>query len=298
MYGERLRMVREMHDAHSELVRWFGFDDFRAEPAMRDGGSMQRAIVEKAMAGEHVLGLLPTGSGKSLCYQVPALSRYHKTGALTVVISHIDDLLRHHLPADTDGGAIVYCSTRRRCEEVAEYLAAKTWSAANFHAGLQPERKKQVQEDFIDGPLSVIVATNAFGMGVDKPDVRLVVHADIPGSLENYLQEAGRAGRDAEAASCVLLYTADDVERQFGLAARSRLTRPEIDGICRALRNLRTKAGTTVEVARARTGPKDRRRRGQRSLQYRNTETSGLRRKQLILEAYVVRTSDVVRNAG
>ena len=158
-------------------------------------------------------------------------------------LAHIDDLLRHHLPADTDGGAIVYCSTRRRCEEVAEYLAAKTWSAAHFHAGLQPERKKQVQEDFIDGRLSVIVATNAFGIGVDKSDVRLVVHADIPGSLENYLQEAGRAGRDAEAASCVLLYTADDVERQFGLAARSRLTltRPEIDGICRALRNLKRK---------------------------------------------------------
>ncbi|MYH30843.1 MAG: DEAD/DEAH box helicase, partial [Acidobacteria bacterium] len=78
---------RDVHDARSELRRWFGFDDFRAEPAMPGGGSMQRAIVEQAMAGGHVLGLLPTGSGKSLCYQVPALSRYHKTGALTVVIS-------------------------------------------------------------------------------------------------------------------------------------------------------------------------------------------------------------------
>ncbi|MYD96769.1 MAG: DEAD/DEAH box helicase, partial [Gammaproteobacteria bacterium] len=84
---------REMHDAPSELRRWFGFDDFRAEPAMPSGGSMQRAIVEKAMAGEHVLGLLPTGSGKSLCYQVPALSRYHKTGALTVVISPLVALM-------------------------------------------------------------------------------------------------------------------------------------------------------------------------------------------------------------
>ena len=112
--------------------------------------------------------------------------------------AHIDDLLHHHLPADSDGGGIVYCSARRRCEEVAEYLAAKAWSAAHFHAGLQPERRKQVQDDFIEGRLRVIVATNAFGMGVDKPDVRLVVHADIPGSLENYLQEAGRAGRDDE----------------------------------------------------------------------------------------------------
>ena len=84
---------REMHDARSELRRWFGFHDFRAEPAMPDGGSMQRAIVEKAMAGGNVLGLLPTGSGKSLCYQVPALSRYHKTGALTVVISPLVALM-------------------------------------------------------------------------------------------------------------------------------------------------------------------------------------------------------------
>ena len=74
-----------------------------------------------------------------------------------------------------------------------------------FHAGVPPETKKNVQQSFIGGELRVIAATNAFGMGIDKPDVRLVVHADIPGSLENYLQEAGRAGRDQQAARCVLL---------------------------------------------------------------------------------------------
>ena len=85
-------------------------------------------------------------------------------------------------------------------------------------------------------------------MGIDKPDVRLVIHADMPGSLENYLQEAGRAGRDQQAARCVLLYTMEDVERQFGMSARSRLTRREIHGVLRALRNLDRKKRLGGEV--------------------------------------------------
>ena len=120
--------------------------------------------------------------------------------------------------------------------------------ADHFHAGLQPETKKHVQESFISGELRAIVATNAFGMGIDKPDVRVVIHADIPGSLENYLQEAGRAGRDQRSARCVLLYTKEDVERQFGMSARSRLTRREIHGVLKALRNLDRKKRTEGEV--------------------------------------------------
>ena len=147
-------------------------------------------------------------------------------------------ILDADLPADASGGAIVYCATRRHAEELAAYLKAKGVTADHFHAGLPPETKKNVQASFIRGDLRAIVATNAFGMGIDKPDVRLVVHADIPGSLENYLQEAGRAGRDQQRARCVLLYTHDDVERQFGMSARSRLTRREIHGVLRALRNL------------------------------------------------------------
>ncbi len=392
---------RERHDAGKELKRWFGFDGFRPEPADESGRPLQQAIVEEAMAGNHVLGILPTGTGKSLCYQIPALSRHDKTGALTVAISPlvalmadqvagleahgigscvtvngllslperadvldrvrlggagillispeqlrarsvrrvldqreigawvldeahclsrwghdfrpdyryvgrfirekagdgptppvlcltatakpdvVDDIRRHfrdelgielavfdggaersnltfevipttggekfahihqiltsYLPSDTPGGAIVYCATRQQSEEVAEYLQLREVAAAHFHAGLPPETKKDVQRRFIGGELRAIAATNAFGMGIDKPDVRLVIHADIPGSLENYLQEAGRAGRDRSAARCVLLYATDDVERQFGMSARSRLTREEIHSILRALRNL------------------------------------------------------------
>jgi len=75
-------------------------------------------------------------------------------------------------------------------------------------------------------------------MGIDKPDVRLVIHADIPGSLVNYLQEAGRAGRDRDNARCVLLYTMDDVERQFSMSARSRLSQRDIAAVLRSLRRL------------------------------------------------------------
>ena len=156
--------------------------------------------------------------------------------------AHVHQVLESDLPDDGSGGAIVYCATRRRTEELADFLRQTGMSADHFHGGLTPELKKVAQEGFIRGELRVIVATNAFGMGIDKPDVRLVVHADIPGPLENYLQEAGRAGRDQRQARCVLLYTAEDVERQFGLSARSRLNRREIHGVLRALRNLDRKA--------------------------------------------------------
>jgi len=392
---------RERHHPLKELKRWFGYDAYRAEPAADDGRSMQQAIIESAMRGEHVLGILPTGTGKSVCYQIPALSRYDKTGALTMVISplvalmadqvagleargisscaaingllsmperadvldrvrlgdvailivapeqlrsrtlrkvldqreigawvldeahclskwghafrpdyryvgrfirekarggaippvlcltatakpevvddiaghfrdrlgidlrvfnggvnrtnldfavvpttpaeklaHIYQVLASSLPVDAPGGAIVYCASRKGAEEVARFLQAKESTAEYFHAGLPPETKKSVQERFIRGEVRVIAATNAFGMGIDKPDVRLVIHADVPGSLENYLQEAGRAGRDSHSARCVLLYTAEDVERQFGMAARSRLTPREIQSILRSLRRL------------------------------------------------------------
>ncbi len=396
---------RERHDALKELRRWLGFAGFRKEPSASDGKSMQQAIVEHSMAGRHVLGILPTGTGKSICYQVPALSRYSKTGALTVVLSPlvalmadqvegmerngvdccvalnglltplergevlerirmghagilltspeqlrslslcqaldqreiggwvldeahclsswghdfrpdyryisrfvrqqargqeippvmcltatarpqvVKDIKKHFrdrlkialldlnggtqrpnlsfevipcrsrekyglihgmiggsLPGRAPGGAIVYCATRRQSEDVAGFLRDKGMEAGHFHGGLQPGAKKQVQQSFISGKLQVIAATNAFGMGVDKPDVRLVIHADIPGSLENYLQEAGRAGRDRQPARCLLLYDKEDVERQFRLSARSRLDKAEIQDVLRVLCRLDDRA--------------------------------------------------------
>ncbi len=389
------------HNPSRELKRWFGFDGFRSEPRYVDGRSMQQTIVEKAMQGDHLLAILPTSGGKSICYQLPALSRYDKLGGITVVISplvalmqdqvtnmekqgidscvtingnlsmperaealervrlgqtslllispeqlrsrtverslaqreiagwvldeahclskwghdfrpdyryigkfiakmrgdnptppvlcltatakpdvkqeivdyfreylqievetldggtqrdnldfyvvrtstatKLDDIfsmIEFNLPGDEPGGAIIYCATRSHTQQVAQYLQDKGIVADHFHAGLSSERKQEVQERFINGDLKVIAATNAFGMGIDKPDVRLVVHADIPGSLENYLQEAGRAGRDSEAAKCILLYTEEDIERQFGMGARARLNRSEINAVLKALRKI------------------------------------------------------------
>ena len=399
------------NDPGALLKKWFGFASFRSKPAGQDGRPLQEAIVTAALAKKPLLGILPTGTGKSVCYQLPALAQFDKTGALTVVISPlvalmtdqveslkrqgisssvtingmlslpertealdrvrlgdaailiispeqlrspsirsvlkqreiaywvldeahciskwghdfrpdyryvarfikeysgderpaplicltatakpsvIRDILEHFriklgeapqlidggavrdnlsfevvstsaiqkngdivsvietvLPRHGVSGAIVYCSTRAAAENVAGFLKEKGFAAAHYHAGLKPEAKLEVQRDFSNGDLRVIAATNAFGMGIDKPDIRLVVHGDIPGSLENYVQEAGRAGRDRNEARCILLYCRDDIERQFRLSARSRLSKREISSILKSLRRLDRRSKRNGEV--------------------------------------------------
>ncbi|QPK64965.1 RecQ family ATP-dependent DNA helicase [Methylomonas sp. LL1] len=392
---------RQIHDPVTQLTRYFGFPAFRNEPPASDGGSLQQQIVQAAMADTPLFAVLPTGGGKSLCFQLPALVRYQRRGVLTIVISplqalmkdqvdnlrnktgapsaaalygmltppergevlkaiqmgdiailyvspeqlrnagfrkaiaqreigcwvfdeahclskwghdfrpdylyaarfiqefaakqnamlppvqcftatakqdvrdEIIDYFRAHLAQElalfeggvernnlqfevqtvggnekyariqqllderltnSEGSAIVYCSTKKHTEEVAEFLQHQNWSAAAFHAGKDAAEKRHVQESFVDGSIRVIAATNAFGMGIDKENVRLVIHADIPGSLENYLQEAGRAGRDREAAECVLLFDEHDIETQFKLSALSQVDQRDIAQILRGLR--------------------------------------------------------------
>ena len=113
----------------------------------------------------------------------------------------------------THGSAIVYVRSRLRTREIAELLSKNGISADYYHAGLAPEEKSQKQERWKNEDIRVIVATNAFGMGIDKPDVRVVVHIDPPSSLEEYYQEAGRAGRDGQPSSAVLLVSAYDKGR-------------------------------------------------------------------------------------
>jgi ATP-dependent DNA helicase RecQ len=110
------------------------------------------------------------------------------------------------------GTSIVYCKSRKRTTEIMQLLKMHGISTENYHAGLTAEERNRRQKDWIDNKVRCIVCTNAFGMGIDKPDVRLVVHVDSPDCLENYYQEAGRAGRDGKKAYAVLLYDERDVE--------------------------------------------------------------------------------------
>ncbi len=389
----------ETHDPVAQVQRYFGYPEFRRLPT---GEPLQEEIVARGMSDGPLLGILPTGFGKSLCFQLPALVRYYRRGLLTVVISPLLSLMKdqkenlqahtgteavaaiygmltgpergaaldgvrmgdigllyispeqlrnrsvrdalkyreigawvfdeahclskwghdfrpdylyasrfirefaesqgaeippvvcltatakkdvieeilHHFKDNlgqiltlfpggherenlefsvesvtshnkhpriaellreriAQGSAIVYCATRKKTVKSADYLKETGLDAAAFHADIHPAEKRRVQEAFTAGELAIICATNAFGMGIDKPDVRLVIHSDIPGSLENYLQEAGRAGRDLGPAQCILLYNEEDIETQFGLAALSEIRKRDIEQILRGLRKLK-----------------------------------------------------------
>ena len=152
----------------------------------------------------------------------------------------IHELLQREL-SHQDGGAIIFVARRKSAEQYAAFLKQQGWNCEHFHAGLQTNTKNEIQERFIKGELRVIVATNAFGMGVDKSDIRLVIHAEITSSLENYLQEAGRAGRDQLEAKCILLFNRQDVDAQFSLNRHSQIELNDLKIIWRKLGYLHSK---------------------------------------------------------
>jgi len=136
---------------------------------------------------------------------------------------------------DINGPAIIYTTSRKKSEEVAEFLNLKGIHCNYYHAGLTAPERRRVQEEFIQGRTEIIAATNAFGMGIDKADIRLIIHFNTPGSIESYYQEIGRAGRDGKEAFCYLLHDESDLAIQNFFISNSHPNKDLIQKVYKAV---------------------------------------------------------------
>jgi ATP-dependent DNA helicase RecQ len=154
------------------------------------------------------LSSLPSNPGKDLSHDWKVFRQSFERANLSYSVFKVDSRINKiiEILSKVPGSGIVYCKSRRRTKEISELLQLQNISADFYHAGLGQEERSRKQEEWIANTTRVIVCTNAFGMGIDKPDVRTVIHADVPDCLENYYQEAGRAGRDGKRSYAVLLY--------------------------------------------------------------------------------------------
>ncbi len=124
------------------------------------------------------------------------------------------EFVQKYIAANKDKAGIIYAATRKEVDNLYAALRKAGWPAGKYHAGLGDAERRESQEAFIRDDISVMVATNAFGMGIDKPDVRYVIHYNMPKNMEAYYQEAGRAGRDGDPGECILLFAAQDIQLQ------------------------------------------------------------------------------------
>ncbi len=141
----------------------------------------------------------------------------------------------YELLQEINGPAIIYTSSRKKAEEAAEYLNMKGIKCNYYHAGLTAPERRRVQEEFIQGTTEKIAATNAFGMGIDKSNIRLIIHFNTPGSIESYYQEIGRAGRDGKESFCYLLHDESDLRIQNFFITNSHPSKEHIQKIYKAV---------------------------------------------------------------
>jgi ATP-dependent DNA helicase RecQ len=147
------------------------------------------------------------------------------------------------------GCAVVYAPTRRAVDRIRDALAGRGLVAEAYHAGLAAEERSRVQTSFMEGRCRVVVATNAFGMGIDKADVRTVIHIHLPGTLESYYQEAGRAGRDGDPASCIAFYAQGDRRLSTAFVDRTHPPPRRLRRVHRTLRRLADRDGVVARDA-------------------------------------------------
>ncbi|WP_437727872.1 RecQ family ATP-dependent DNA helicase [Sorangium sp. So ce861] len=188
-------------DARDEIIRRLGW------PRSSSGDDVGGVAGEPGPEGPPPKVILRGFARPNLHLQVSAVDGPREAGRLTAraLLDALGD------PGRPRGAGIVYAATRKGAERLAEALRDAGWNAEAYHAGLAPESRARLSAGFADRSLSVVVATNAFGMGIDRPDVRLVVHAQPPSSIEAYYQEVGRAGRDGDPARGLLLFAPADI---------------------------------------------------------------------------------------
>ena len=219
-----------------------------------------RSVLQGALARAGVLALTATATPQMAVEIQESLGRNLDIVRFSVLRPNLfyrverlrdeEEKVRHLLAwvQGAAGAGIVYARARERCERLAALLARTGVHAVPYHAGLGPEERNRVQDDFLAGRARVVVATTAFGMGVDKPDIRWVVLFNYPTSLEEYVQQVGRAGRDGAESTCTLLATGRDAQNLRTFARRDAPTVEELRGVWRALRRAAGPQGRRAHV--------------------------------------------------